>query len=332
MYKYIIDVSNIKEFENADSFNTYEELINFFKKFDEKWLDENRIHTHRHHIIPKSEGGSDLEENIVKLTYRHHIKAHWLRAKQLEAKKDLFNAYKNYKSVEFSIKDSSIPKSIQELEKKLDYVIESKIKRLELISYAKSIWVSKNNKSIKIYENEFEEYKKDGWERKRIFKNPSTKTWVNNGIKNKYIEKTEISFFLEKNPNFKKGFKFPNNYDTSKNASYSTLNTKWMNKNGIRKAVKKEEVEIFLKNGWSMGSASTTNKGKTWKWSKNYHWYTNGEKSVLSIECPDGFKKGRLHTTSNKGLHKGKHWYTNGIICKRDFKCPEGFWPGRIYS
>jgi hypothetical protein len=32
----------------------------------------------KHHIIPKSEGGLDVEENIVRLTAREHFLAHWL--------------------------------------------------------------------------------------------------------------------------------------------------------------------------------------------------------------------------------------------------------------
>jgi hypothetical protein len=32
----------------------------------------------RHHIIPKSEGGLDTDENIVRLTAREHFLAHWL--------------------------------------------------------------------------------------------------------------------------------------------------------------------------------------------------------------------------------------------------------------
>jgi hypothetical protein len=35
----------------------------------------------RHHIIPKSMGGSNRKENIVCLTYREHFLAHWLLTK-----------------------------------------------------------------------------------------------------------------------------------------------------------------------------------------------------------------------------------------------------------
>lgn len=29
---------------------------------------------------------------------------------------------------------------------------------------------------------------------------------------------------------------------------------------------------------------------------KKYHWYNNGVKSVRALECPEGFKPGRLRT------------------------------------
>jgi hypothetical protein len=35
----------------------------------------------RHHILPRSMGGSDDQANIVKLTYREHFLAHWLLTK-----------------------------------------------------------------------------------------------------------------------------------------------------------------------------------------------------------------------------------------------------------
>lgn len=42
-----------------------------------------------HHIIPRSLGGTNDPQNIVKLTYRHHFLAHWLLTKftKGEAKK-----------------------------------------------------------------------------------------------------------------------------------------------------------------------------------------------------------------------------------------------------
>jgi hypothetical protein len=48
----------------------------------------------RHHILPRSLGGNDLEENIVVLTYREHFLAHWLLTKFTtgKAKRSMFYA------------------------------------------------------------------------------------------------------------------------------------------------------------------------------------------------------------------------------------------------
>lgn len=325
MYKDIIDISNIIELQPAKYLNTYDILINFFKD-KEDFLNKNKIHSHRHHIIPRSEGGSDLKENIVRLPYRYHIKAHWLRGKEFEAQNNLFFAYKNYKAVQYAIRDSSIPKSIQDLELKLDFVIESMKKKKELLH--SFIWISKETDCIQIYKQDFEKYQKEGWERRRIFKNPSGKIWTTDGTKNMYCKKEELEKFLKENPTFKKGFIAK---ITKSQASYSTLNTKWMNKNGISKAIKLEDVESKLKEGWILGHTNKTCNGKHWK-KPNYHWFNNGKEQTQALECPSGFIPGRLGSP-NKGIkHKdsGKaHWYTNGkenIL--REF-CPEGFYRGR---
>lgn len=39
---------------------------------------EVEIYTESHHIIPKSEGGKDVQTNLVNLTAREHFIAHWL--------------------------------------------------------------------------------------------------------------------------------------------------------------------------------------------------------------------------------------------------------------
>jgi len=38
-------------------------------------------YTEVHHVIPRSIGGSDAPQNLVRLTYREHFVAHWLLTK-----------------------------------------------------------------------------------------------------------------------------------------------------------------------------------------------------------------------------------------------------------
>src|ERR1700722_2510483 len=41
-------------------------------------------YTERHHVIPRSFGGSDAPENLVTLTFREHFLVHWLLTKCTE--------------------------------------------------------------------------------------------------------------------------------------------------------------------------------------------------------------------------------------------------------
>lgn len=324
MYRNIIDISKFDEFAPAYSIESYNNLIDFFKKIDISFYNQNKIHVHNHHIIPRSEGGNNSKENLIWLPYRFHIKAHWLRAKEMEQKGDFLSAYKNYKSVRYSIRDSSVPQTIQELELKLDYVIES-IKKEKKYQHS-FCWVTKNNTTIQVYKNELDNYLKKGWERKRIFKTPLGKIWVTDGVINKYITPDTLETFLKSNPTFTKGFTAR---VKKSRASYSTLNTKWMRKGKKRKCVKKEDVPNYLNDGWELGSGYSPCKGKTFKWKIKHFWVTNGEYSFLATECPEGFWKGRTLLKKPKKCTKQLNWYTNGQINVRKEQCPEGFWKGR---
>lgn len=50
----------------------------------------NELYTEKHHILPKSLGGSDDHDNIVSLTYREHYLAHWLLTKIYLDQKSLY--------------------------------------------------------------------------------------------------------------------------------------------------------------------------------------------------------------------------------------------------
>jgi hypothetical protein len=56
----------------------YNELISAFKDRD---LSTFTGYIEKHHIIPKSLGGSDAKDNLVYLPYRHHYVAHRLLAR-----------------------------------------------------------------------------------------------------------------------------------------------------------------------------------------------------------------------------------------------------------
>lgn len=45
---------------------------------------ENIMYTETHHIIPKTMGGTDSNDNLVILTYREHFLCHWLLSKAIK--------------------------------------------------------------------------------------------------------------------------------------------------------------------------------------------------------------------------------------------------------
>ena len=284
----IYDCRKISEFEKAFEIEKYGELIEFFKKIPKNFLLENDIKFHNHHILPKCEGGLDSEDNLVSLPVYFHIKAHYLRAKEFEIAGNKNFAFKHYQSVLYSLNENKIPETYKEFLKELDIVIESYEKQSKLEKSLK--WMSKEGKSIRVFENEIENYKKQGWELKRVFSSPSGKIWVNDG-KNNFLIKPE-----ELKEGFIKGM-IPT--EKMKNYSHKTTgssNMKWIKKGKETKYVHVEELDGYLENGWELGHNYSTGaqKGKPHK-KQGMHWWTNGKENVQSVNCPaEGFRRGRV--------------------------------------
>lgn len=321
----VYNIDKIDELKKAKNIDSYDNLIEYFKSFSKDFFDERDIYVERHHIVPRSEKGSDEKSNLVYLPFYFHVKAHYLRAKEHEKEGNRRKALSNYKSVIFSL---GLQKDILEDElevfKKIQFVSESLEKRNALQS--KMFFIKKEGKSSKkIFEEEWLFYKNKGWEKGRNFKNPSGKKWVNKDGQNYYVNKEEFEDYLSNG--YSPGLFLTDRMIKANKTKivHSTLNTTWMNKNGKRKCVKNSEVDIYLERGWRIGSNSKTNKGKRWKWKEedvNREIYTNGEIEVWSRECPEGFWKGKKT--------KGKHWYNNGEKMVLAESCPKGFNPGRL--
>lgn len=80
----------------------YYSLIN---KRQKDVLDRNEIYCEKHHIIPRSMGGSDKNENLVNLTAREHFIAHRLLVKMTEGK-NLRSMWWALHRIVFSAKDN----------------------------------------------------------------------------------------------------------------------------------------------------------------------------------------------------------------------------------
>lgn len=57
-------------------------------------------YTHKHHVIPKSMGGKNNKENIIRLSWLTHYYAHMLLAKENPENKELQKAYENMGSID----------------------------------------------------------------------------------------------------------------------------------------------------------------------------------------------------------------------------------------
>lgn len=291
----IYDIEKTHLFDEAFRLKDYDSLISYFKNIDENIYDEWNIYTQNHHIIPRSEGGSDNKDNLVKLPYYFHLMAHYLRGKEAEQNGNKLSQYKNFKAVCWALNENSIPKNVIEMHEKLQIVIDSLEKRKSLEK--QKIWITNGQKSQQIFN--FEKIP-EGWKQGRTFKSPSNKKWINKDGQNYYVEKEKLNEYLKNG--YSIGMFKTEKMKKANHTSYSTKDTKWMNKDGIRKAVKIDEVDIYLKNGWSLGSASNTCKGKHWitKTKGQNHWYTNGIKNIQAKECPEGYRPGRVFNNGYK--------------------------------
>src|ERR1700755_1824627 len=71
-------------------------LTNFDPAKYQRWYDSliakacvrqlPKLNTEMHHIVPRSLGGGDGENNLVRLHYREHFLAHWLLTKITKGK------------------------------------------------------------------------------------------------------------------------------------------------------------------------------------------------------------------------------------------------------
>ena len=171
-----------------------------------------------------------------------------------------------------------------ELQKYLDEGWEKKSKHKGRISPTKNmVWVSKNNIQKMITPDELQKYLDEGWERARITK-PLLNTIcvTKEGEKEKFIEPSELQKYLDEGWE-KKGKSRNKNKVTvfdptlqkftqvdKENPRYisgelktklqiqnhNAKNTKYMNKGGVIKRVKLENIDKYLNDGWEFGMKS----------------------------------------------------------------------------
>lgn len=265
---------------NIFDFKTYDELINYYSTNPV----DSSIYTERHHTIPICEGGKDSV--LLNLPFHAHAYAHYLRAVEHNSKNNYLYAYRNINAARMIISSN-----------KLDFTSSfEEVKSLILKSYKTfSKYVTNGEKSFRVHEDKLKEFLENNKDYRlgREFKSPKGRCWVNNGVVQTYVDNEKVEDFLKENPTFKKGMiPFVGEKKKNENFKGSTFGKKWVNKNGIRKNVSKEELESYLNDGWILGSGNhgKRNVDPNKKFCKGYKWMYNDDLQESKQVNPKNFE------------------------------------------
>lgn len=103
-------------------------------------------------------------------------------------------------------------------------------------------------KGKQILSQKLKEYNKSNESRKKKSDYAKNRLWVNNNIKNKFITKEELEYYLS--IGYKRGFLC--NKTSMKGRA-------WINNKEINKLIKIDELEYYLNNGWTKGRLKKLN-------------------------------------------------------------------------
>lgn len=130
-----------------DYVKLYDKFINYCKETtprerlekrdrSDNRLKKDKLYVEAHHIVPRSEDGSDDEENLVKLLAEEHLFAHMLRYKAFNSSNDILsvrfmiNGFKNKKKFhnDKSIRlNKEVKKAVIFMKEKCNYMQENKL-------------------------------------------------------------------------------------------------------------------------------------------------------------------------------------------------------------
>lgn len=241
-------------------FNTYEELIGYYKNYNKELLEGKDVYCERHHILPRCMGGDNRKENLVYLPWMVHCLAHYLLAKQLESI-DSSLAVKNYYAVQRILGQCKIEKDVV----KEVLINNIKLKAIQLEtneSLGKRIYVNDGKNTSTILSKDLEYYLEKGWVKGRLFKQFGKGTvWMNDGHKSYQVKQEDVEDYLAKG--FCKGM-----YKTSAMKSYSHSNSSTsgrlaIHKGSSKKYIDKKELNKYLEEGWVLGTGLRPRLGAT---------------------------------------------------------------------
>lgn len=174
------------------------------------------VYTEKHHIVPRSFGGSNSKNNIVRLTAREHFMCHYLLCKIYEKNTTewhsaikAFNMMCSRSTTHRRYVNSRLYQSIRQHMS----ATMSDLQRGSKNSQHGTCWINKSGTVKKIPKDEFVLYETQGWTRgrippkpkrvihQRVLKRPQSaglknsqagSYWINNGTDNKKIKGPNI--------------------------------------------------------------------------------------------------------------------------------------------
>jgi hypothetical protein len=167
-----------------------------YNKFIESLKDQNIDgYSEKHHIIPRSMGGTNDKDNLIQLTARQHFIAHWMLWKAYGGK--MMHAFhmmlhgrgKNSKQKRYTKVNS---KTYEILMKES---AEFSSKRSKGNSYALGYrWTEEDKENLR-QKRALQVIPKESYDKVRIAMN--NKIWMNNGFQNCRIDKEKVKEYKE---------------------------------------------------------------------------------------------------------------------------------------
>lgn len=194
-----------------------------------------------HHIVPRCMGGGDREENLVSLTAREHFICHWILHLLYPENGKLLYALSAMTNIPV-IGRTKIPGRYLPSSRVLEYI------KVQVADQKRgSMWVTKDDKELKIKKSQRDVYEKRGWKGGRS--NPSTRgrIGITDGKRNRIVREEELEKYFQQGytvGSSKKGKPIKNTLAGKRVCIY---------KENISKRVPKELLEQYLQEGWKKG-------------------------------------------------------------------------------
>ena len=219
-------------------------------------------YTERHHIIPQSLGGSNDKENLVDLTAREHFICHWLLIKMTEGenRSKMLYALNGMKAENKYQQRYSSTITARVYER---YRIEHSKNHSERMK-GKEAW----NKGRKLEGEELEQHrertrnrkidiiKQALGQKKRLEKLKGLKQSEETKLKKSIALKGKPKGPMSEEQKLKRSLtmsgrpKKQGHADNVRKANFGVIS---INKDGIEKKVKRDTVDVWLKQGWKLG-------------------------------------------------------------------------------